>query len=486
MHAYLQTARGWFSQSGFRRDAAVLFTSTALARVLLVLTMPLVARQFVPGDVGHWQLFVSLGTVIGAIVCLRYEVAIPLPQDEPKARQLAAAAMFVALAGTLLLSLVIVIGRDAFVRWIASPELTPYLWYLPLMALLIGAEQIATYWLTRTGDFTSQGVSRLLKSAFSVALPLAMAVALGAKLSYLIIGTLVGQAAATVYIARRDVWRAFKQSIDGAQRPSMFAAMREYKNYPLYVAPYAFIGQFAKRLVLLLLATYAGASAVGCFAMAMQITFVPITFVTGSLSQAFYRRASMHADLRELEKLVLKVLGLQIIGAVPAFTLLIVHSEYLMRLVLGPGWGETAAYVAWLAPASLSVFLTSWLDRMLDKLGQQRSAVIMQLSFDALSLGMLFLGLRVWHSTLLGIAAYCCMTVVYSTGWLLVAFSKAGYSFKALGKLAVLGTLLAGAVVAVHLLLGGALRQPFGLITETLCAAMLALVTLRLTRKHLA
>ncbi|HVY30428.1 MAG TPA: lipopolysaccharide biosynthesis protein [Polyangiaceae bacterium] len=486
MRAQLHFVRGWFSQSGFRRDAAVLFTSTALARGLLLITMPLVARHFVPEDVGNWQLFVSIGTVLGTIVCLRYEVAIPLPAEEQKARDLVGTGTLVAGVVALLLALVMLTLRGLFIEWIASPALVPYLWYLPAMALLIGCEQTATYWLTRTGDFTSQGISRLLKSGFSVALPLALAIALHAQLSYLIVGTLLGQLAATAFMLRRDMWQADTWSFNAAKRARMWAVMREYKNYPLYVAPYAFVGQFAKRLVFFLLAKYAGASVVGYFAMAMQVTFVPITFITGALNQAFYRRASLREDIRDLQPLVFKVLYLQVIAAVPAFTLLVLHADYVMRVVLGRNWGETSAYVAWLAPASLSTFLTSWLDRMLDKLGEQRLAVIMQLIYDASSLLLLMYLLATKHSTVLSVAAYCGMTTLYSFSWLVVAFSRAGYSMGRLGRLALLAIALAGIVLAVHMPAAKLLAQPFGLIAETACAGVLALAALKLTRKSWA
>lgn len=478
--------RGWLSQGGFRRDATVLFTTTALARGVLLIAMPLVARYFVPEDVGTWQLFVSLGTVIGTIVCLRYEVAIPLPSEDKRGRELVGASMLVALGMAALLCAVTLLFRGLFSRFVATPALDPYLWYLPLMAVLIGCEQTASYWLTRTGDFTTQGISRLLKSGFSVALPLGFAVLVEARLDYLIIGTVLGQLAGTLVQLRRNMWPTAEQAGGAPLLSRLRSAMREYKSYPLYVAPYAFVGQFAKRLVYFLLASHAGASAVGYFAMAMQITYLPVGFVSGALNQAFYRRASQHSDLRELEPLVVKVLHLQVVLATAPFALLVLHAPFVLRVVLGPGWDETAHYLMWLAPASLLAFVSGWLDRMLDKLGQQRLAVILQLCYDALSLGLLIALLASGHSAITSIAAYCLASTVYCGVWLLVAFQRAGYALASLGKLTALASALVAALVAVHMLVGAALAQPWALLVETLLALALQFLAWRYTRVSFA
>jgi O-antigen/teichoic acid export membrane protein len=175
-----------------------------------------------------------------------------------------------------------------------------------------------------------------------------------------------------------------------------------------------------------------------------------------------------------------------VVLATAPFALLVLHAPFVLRIVLGPGWDETAHYLMWLAPASLLAFVSGWLDRMLDKLGQQRLAVILQLCYDALSLGLLIALLASGYSAITSIAAYCLASTVYCGVWLLVAFQRAGYALASLGKLTALAAGLVGALVAVHWLVGGALAQPWALFVETLLALGLQFLAWRYTRASFA
>lgn len=479
MYAYYATISGWLTRDGFRRDATILFTSAALARGILILSMPLLARCFTPADIGNWQLFVSLAAVMGTIVCWRYEVAIPLPSDVQRARNLVGTCALLAVGTSSLLALLILLFRGQFVRWIATPALDDYLWLLPIFTLLFGLEQAATFWLTRTGDFASQGASRLLKSALMMAIPLGLAMAFDVRFGYLIAGTMVGQLAATAYLLRRETWIATEWQLGRERARRLGSVMAEYRNYPMYVAPYTFVGQFSKRLVYFLLAAFATSSTVGIFAMAMQITYIPITFITSGLNQAFYRKASSHDDIRMLEPLVLKTLTLQTILAVPLFTLLVLHSRYVLRFVLGAGWDETADFAAWLAAPSLMMFLTAWLDRVYDKLGRQKLAVVLQICIDTISIGLLVLLLATGHSALASIASYSVVIAAYNACWLVIMFHTARFSMQALARLALLASILVGIIVGAHLISQSLFNEASALIIELLLAAFVQFIAIR-------
>jgi lipopolysaccharide exporter len=479
--------REFIKAGGFRRDAAVLFSTTAVARGVLIVSMPLVARVFAPSEVGNWQLFVSIATVAGVVACWRYELAIPLPEQESKAKDLVQVSMAIAALMAALLALVLWVAREPFVRWVATPQLDAYLWYLPPFVFLLGIEQAATYWLTRTGEFTRQGTSRLLKSGLSTGAPLALAPFLEARSALLIVGSCFGQLASTALL----LWKRQREPVATSTeaQPSLPRLQRwrevmlEYRNYPLYVAPYAFVSQFAKRVVYMLLASFASQNAVGYFTMAMQFTLVPVTFVTAALNQAFYRRTSIAGgDLRSLEALVNKVLRLQVIAALPPFVLVVLHAPLVLGFLLGPGWEETAGYVAWLSAPSMMQFLTAWLDRVFDALGRQRLAVGLQLAYDAVSLtcfaGLLLAG----HSALEATAAYAVITALYNMIWLAVTFQIAEFSLRPLGKLSLLAIALVGAQLILHGLIRGQLCPNLVLTLEAFCATVLQLLILRFTR----
>jgi O-antigen/teichoic acid export membrane protein len=483
VYAANSTINRWFAQDSFRRDATMLFTSTVLARGILVLAMPLLARFFNPADVGNWQLFVSSATVLATIICWRYEVAIPLPADEQKSRDLVAVCLLLAAATSALLILPIFLCRDQFVALVGAQAIEPFLWCIPLFTLLFGCEQASTFWLTRVGDFRGVGAARVVKSTLMVAVPLLAAMAFDVGFGGLVAGTMLGQLAATAYLVHEDrssadIWRLGRDKLQ-----SYLAVMFEYRNYPLYVAPYTFVGQFSKRLVYFLLAAFAGASTVGYFAMAMQLTYVPVTFVTAALNQAFYRRAAQN-DVRKLESLILKVLELQVILAVPLFVLFVLHGNYVLHFALDPSWNEAVGFVQWLAAPSLMLFFTAWLDRLLDTLGRQRLAVAMQFTYDAVSIGLLLVLLATGQSTLAAVASYCLVTSLYNFVWLVVAFRVARFSLVGLWRQTVLASALAGVLLIAHEIIVRLFDHPAALCFEVLIAIAVQAAAMRFIRGY--
>ena len=68
--------------AGFARSTMTLASGTAIAQLLLVLAMPVLTRLYTPADYGALAVYSSTLTVLLVLASLRYEVAIPLPENE--------------------------------------------------------------------------------------------------------------------------------------------------------------------------------------------------------------------------------------------------------------------------------------------------------------------------------------------------------------------------------------------------------------------
>ena len=63
-------------------------SGTAVAQLLLALAMPVLTRLYTPADYGALAVYSSMLTVLVVVASLRYEPAIPLPEDEMTAGSL--------------------------------------------------------------------------------------------------------------------------------------------------------------------------------------------------------------------------------------------------------------------------------------------------------------------------------------------------------------------------------------------------------------
>jgi len=66
----------------FLGDTLKIVTGTVLSTIIAILTAPVITRLYNPSEMGISTLFFSITGVIGVIACLRYELAIILPEDD--------------------------------------------------------------------------------------------------------------------------------------------------------------------------------------------------------------------------------------------------------------------------------------------------------------------------------------------------------------------------------------------------------------------
>src|SRR6476620_5964900 len=188
---------GWWSivpGGMFWRSVVTLASGTAIAQLLLALAMPVLTRLYTPADYGSLAVYSSTLTVLLVVASLRYEVAIPLPEDESAAASLLALTVALLTGMAAMLSLLVWLGGDAFVDLFRVPALRPYLWLVPVGLFGAGMYQALSYWAIRRRAFTriartklSQGIGQVVSQ---IALGIARAGAPG-----LLIGDVIGRVA---------------------------------------------------------------------------------------------------------------------------------------------------------------------------------------------------------------------------------------------------------------------------------------------------
>ena len=68
-------------RAGMMRSIGVLISGTALAHAITAAAMPVATRLFTPQDFAAASTFSSLVGILVVAACLRYELAVPLPDD---------------------------------------------------------------------------------------------------------------------------------------------------------------------------------------------------------------------------------------------------------------------------------------------------------------------------------------------------------------------------------------------------------------------
>ena len=134
----------------FMGDVLKLVSGTTAAQVLSVLVTPLLSRLYGPDAFGTLALFMSVTSILGVIACMRYELAIMLPDNDADAVNVLGVSLGFAGLISLLTVPIVIWGREPLLRLLGEPDLAPYLWLIPVMVLVSGISLALNYWNSRT------------------------------------------------------------------------------------------------------------------------------------------------------------------------------------------------------------------------------------------------------------------------------------------------------------------------------------------------
>ena len=79
----------------FKADVLRLVSGTSLAQVISLLAAPILTRIYAPEAFGIAALFASITGILSVLACMRYELAIVLPDNDREAANLLAVCLVI-------------------------------------------------------------------------------------------------------------------------------------------------------------------------------------------------------------------------------------------------------------------------------------------------------------------------------------------------------------------------------------------------------
>lgn len=409
-------------KNGFIGNVLILVGGTALSQILLFIAYPLISRLYQPGDFGAWSIIKSLSFIFSTVACWRYELSIVIPKRDEEAANLFIGSALIVTSMSFCLSIAVTFFGDELIWLLSIQKLSPWLWTLPVTLFLTGIYQSSNYWFTRRKKFSLLAFSRITQSAVTVLVHILLPVFILASSSTLITGTVLGQVTATGLILILILAKDGYFIIQTSSWQGVISGISNYRNFPLYVAPYSFVGNFQKQAILLLIGKFSSTNVVGLYAFASNIVSLPISLIASSLNQVFFTKVSQLIESESLSCFVNKILTLLILSTTPLFAFFIFNSTFIFTYLFGSRWSGAGNYAAWLSLTSFMLLYTSWLDRIYDVLGKQRLALMMEIIYDIVSIFCFWLTLVWQKEPLFSVSLYSSITVIYNFIWLLVTF----------------------------------------------------------------
>jgi O-antigen/teichoic acid export membrane protein len=363
-------------QGRYGKNIAKLAVGTAVGQAVAILASPVLTRLYTPNDFGGLAVYASIIGIIGSLASLSYHQAIPIPEDDSDAANVFGLSLLLILIVVGLTAIATVLVGAEVATLLEVPELSPYLWLVPLGVLGLAGYEAISQWAVRQKEFSAIAQISAAKGVAQTGTHLAFGFLTTGPFG-LLLGQFIGQWVGAGSLLRRAV----RESGDVFRNVSLsriWNAATRYSNFLRFTSPSVLLNVAGRNTPPLILAYFFGGAVAGFFALGERVLMIPVTLVAKSASQVFVASAAeFHRQGQlgiEVEHLFARMLKL---GLAPV-TILGISSPILFAFVFGDQWSEAGHYVRWLSPWLLFVFISFALAPVIFILERQKVGMLFQ------------------------------------------------------------------------------------------------------------
>jgi len=393
------------------------------SQIVTLVTAPIITRLFSPNDFGIYQIFVSVVGILLAMVCLKYELSIPLGKNKNDAVASFTLSLFLAFIFSLLLLALVPIVKEHVARWYKLPELENFIWLVPIAVFLFGVKNIMSYWASRESKFGTIAISDFAYTSSSILITLIWGLVIGASTIGMLFGYLAGLALGIItfliFLVRRLATDIRDSNIKFAH---IWSVAKLHRKFPIFSTWSSLLNTISVQLPPIIFGLYFPINVVGYYSLGQRIVAIPMILIGTAIGQVFFpsgaKRYNETGDISEIVSSVFKRLAQ--IGISPIF-ILILLGPILFRTIFGQEWVEAGVYAQILAVWSLFSFVYSPLSLVFSIFNRQNiefftNIFIISGRTTILLIGSNFLSPRM---TLIIFVVFSVLAVVFLIAWML-------------------------------------------------------------------
>jgi len=398
---------GAFEKGNFTRNVLTITTGTALSQAITLAAVPLLARIYSPSQLGLLATFLTLSNTVSQLSCLGYQGAIVLPRRNESAFTLWVSCLILSLFVSAAGAVVFVVYDNEIAALLGNPELSQWLWLIPITMIIFAGTEATNYWCTRHKAYKeiSSGVvhNRLWTAASQLG---AGALLTPAPSGALVLGNVFGSVAGLLVLVRGGMRHVSPHYWKSVRLRRIRSLIIQYRHFPGYGLISSFVAAVVRSLPVFCLGYFFTPAIVGFFSMANRLVSGPVQLITNSVVKVFYERANRAQRDGNLGELTAGLYERLVILLLTPMALLSIAAPDLTMLLLSEKWAQTGIYLQWLSIWLFFVASISPLHKIFLIVERQHElAIINVLLFIATAAGLIAGGLL--ENATLAVAAFC-------------------------------------------------------------------------------
>lgn len=363
--------------SDFAKGVFIISTGSVMTQAISFIFSPLVTRIFPPEEYGIMSIFASIVAILSIVSSLKYEMAIPIVEEDKNAINLLALCVIgITIFSSCLLIFFLLTG-NTLLNLLNAQELHDFKLLLVIGIFLFSIREVYMQWYYRKKDFAFISKNSVIQSLIGNISKVIFGL-LGLGTLGLIIGQIIKESFSVIPFSIKFFKREKKNKIISFDE--MKWNLMRYKDYPIYQTPSAFLSVLKNQLPVFSLAFY-GSSVVGLYGLANTVVKIPMTLLGHSIRNVFFAEAARIGKrnplkLKQLSNNIFK--KLVFLGLIP-LVILSLFGPIIFELVFGSEWIQAGSFSRYLAISVYGDFIFSPISRVFEVLEQQKYKLIIDI-----------------------------------------------------------------------------------------------------------
>jgi O-antigen/teichoic acid export membrane protein len=377
------------------RGMATLAIGNIAARVIGIVSLPILTRLYSPEDFGVLAVFTSLISILAPVITLRYVLAMPLPRRDEMAINLMALCIGLMITMSSLVGVVLWLNSNEILSLFSMELLAPYWWLIVLGLIGSGFYEVLSFWATRKRAYSHISQTTAMQNLLGNLAKLAMGF-ISIKPLGLLVGQVVSSSGGTLSLwfrLREDF--SINHKFISADRIKLIA--RRYSQFPVYRLPSQLLLVFSIQSPVLFFAAIFGPLVTGQLSMALTVTAIPLSILGNSVSKAYYAETAK-IGIRNPELLITvtrSVTKKLLIASFVPFLILAFGGKHIFVFLFGENWADSGVFASMLAIYLITQFVTAPVMNIFNVLNRQAVFLAINTLRAILMVGI-FIGVAPW------------------------------------------------------------------------------------------
>ncbi|AXH11876.1 lipopolysaccharide biosynthesis protein [Halarcobacter bivalviorum] len=376
-------------RSDFAKNVITLMTGTTIAQAIPIAISPILTRIYAPEDFGVFALYMAIASIFAVIATGRYEMAIMLPHEEDDVKSIVKLIILILITITFFVFLSIFIFNNTITAFLDNPEISTWLYFLPISIFLVGLYQIYNYLLIREKNFKRLSTNKVIVSTTNSSTQLVYGFTISNGFG-LLIGNIISYIVSIYFIVKSKTVNKYFNFKDN----SINKVAKEYQNFPKYDVPSVLVNILSNQLPLFALGKYFSLGTVGFYSLMYKVLMMPIGLLSNSILDVFKQRATEdYNKYGNCEDIFIKTFkSLFLIGIIP-FSILFFFAPEIFSFVFGANWRVAGEFAQIIIPMLYLKFIINPLSYTFYIAKKQKNDLIGQILLLIIVVISIYIGL---------------------------------------------------------------------------------------------